>query len=104
MSTNYPRTVAEVLNPQKRFKPDVLRAVRAFARSKPWRGSVAERQDKFRMLNAALAAAYAIEPPQLVFGTDEAHSSGSSCYMPAMDTMMLRGRLSVVTFLHEWGH
>lgn len=104
MSINYPRTVAEVLDSKKQYKPAVLRAVRAFARSKPWRGTVPERQGKFRSLHAALAAAYGVPAPILVFETDDAVGSGASSYSPATDTIAVCGRLSVVTFLHEWGH
>ena len=39
-----------------------------------------------------------------MFETDKTADSGSSCYSPATDTIILRGRLSVVSFLHEWGH
>lgn len=104
MNYAYPNSVAEVVDPRKRFKPAALRAVRAFARSRPFFGSVAERQEKFRVLNAALANAYGVAEPKLVFGTDQSRDSGSSCYIPRLNTIILRGRLSVVTFLHEWGH
>jgi hypothetical protein len=62
-----------------KFKPAVLRAVRLFAKKKPWRGSVEERQEKFRWLDRALAEAYGVEEPRVVFGTDESKDSGSSC-------------------------
>lgn len=104
MSHNYPRTVAEVLDTQKQYKTAALRAVTAFARTRPYAGSIAERQAKFRKLNAALADAYGVAEPKLVFGTVDALDSGSSCYIPGLNTIILRGRLSVVTFLHEWGH
>ena len=57
--------VNEVLNPGRKYKPEVLRAMKAFARSKPWRGTFQERGEKFQSLNVALAAAYGIEPPEL---------------------------------------
>jgi hypothetical protein len=104
MSREYPQSVSEVLDDQMKFKPAALQAVRHFAQMKPWRGSVPERQEKFRWLNKALAEAYGVEEPRLVFGTDKTKDSGSSCYIPRLNTNILRGRLSVVTFLHEWGH
>jgi hypothetical protein len=104
MRSHYPRTVAEVLDPQKRYKPAALRAVRAFARLRPFAGTVAERQVKFQVLNRALAEAYCVEAPNLVFETNEERDSGASCYVPATNTVILQGRLSVVSFLHEWGH
>jgi hypothetical protein len=104
MSREYPHSVSEVLDDQMKFKPTVIRAVRHFAQMKPWRGSVPERQEKFRWLNRALADAYGVEEPRLVFGTDESKDSGSSCHIPRLNTIILRGRLSFLTFAHEWGH
>ena len=100
---NYPATVAEVLDPALQFNPAVLRAVRAFARSKPWCGTLGRRRKKFRQCLADLATAYGIPEPRLDFigGGGE---SFASCYRPAEHRIILRGRLSVVTFLHEFGH
>src|ERR1700722_17861722 len=104
MSNQYPATVEECLNPNKMYKASVLRAVKAFRTSKPWRGTVGERQEKFMTLNAALADAYGLPAPRLVFETDETQDSGSSCFVPATETIILRGRLSVVSYLHEFAH
>jgi hypothetical protein len=102
---NYPATVAEVLDPALTFRPAALRAVRAFARSRPWRGSVGERKQKFRRLNRDLAAAYGIAEPRLVFQNVEAGAgSGASSYRPACHAITLAGRLSVLTYLHEFAH
>src|SRR5687768_3544547 len=102
---NYPETVQEVLDPNLKFKPAALRAVRAFARSKPWRGTMAQRKAKFRRLNRALARAYGMAEPRLTFHNVEADGfSGSSRYRPGLHWIALSGRLSVVTFLHEFAH
>jgi hypothetical protein len=102
---NYPATVAEVLDPAMTFKPAALRAVRAFARSKPWRGSIARRKDKFRRLNRELAHAYGIPAPRLVFdGIEAGGPSGASSYRPLTHTITLSGKLSVLTYLHEFAH
>jgi hypothetical protein len=102
---NYPATVAEVLDPAIRFKPAALRAVRAFARSKPWRGTVARRKGKFRRLNRQLAAAYGIVRPRLVFvGVEAGAPSGASNYQPLSHTITLAGKLSVLTYLHVFAH
>jgi hypothetical protein len=102
---NYPATVQEVLSPAMRFKPAALRAVRAFARSKPWQGTLARRKRKFRRLNRDLSAAYGIAEPRLIFQNVEANlSSWASSYRPLTHTITLVGKLSVVTFLHEFAH
>src|SRR4051812_48953836 len=102
---NYPATVAEILDPGLTFRPAALRAVRAFARGKPWRGSTARRKEKFRRLNRELAAAYGIAEPRLSFaGVEAGAHSGASNYRPACHTITLRGKLSVLTYLHEFAH
>ena len=103
-SDDYPSTVAEVLDQRMKFRPAALLAISAFAQTKPWRGTVDERMVKFRELNTKLAAAYGIVVPQLVFGQLDGSDSGRSHYIPALHAIVLRGRLSVVTFLHEFAH
>lgn len=111
---NYPATVAEVIDDSITYKPAALAAVRAFARSKPWRGTASERIAKVIQVNSDLAAAYSIPVPQLFF-MDLADgllnppptppgSSGSSFYRPSDHSITLTGKLSVVTYLHEFGH
>lgn len=101
---HYPETVLEVIDDSMRFKASALRAVRAFAKSKPWRGSLDERKVKFSTLNKALAEAYGIQVPDIQFGIIDGSSSGGSHYIPSQHRIVLVGRLSVVTFLHEFGH
>ncbi len=102
---NYPATVQEILDPAMTFRPAALRVVRAFARRRPWRGTVARRKQKFRRLNRELAAAYGIAEPRLVFqGVEADADSGRSNYRPASHTITLAGKLSVLTYLHEFAH
>jgi hypothetical protein len=102
---NYPRTVAEVLDDGAKYPGAVLRAVKAFRRCKPWRGPLERRITYFRTLCADLARAYGIPEPRLVFADLESGSfSGFSSYQPATHTITLHGKLSVVTFLHEFAH
>ena len=104
----YPDTVAECLNDWMKFRVGVVAAVTAFRRERPWSGTLEERKRKFARLNEALAAAYEMPIPELRFvGIDGGSSGASSCRRrgdgrPAAITM--RGRLSVVTFLHEFAH
>ena len=99
----YPETIAEVLDENMTFNPSALRAVKAFAESKPWRGTVDERREKFRQVNAALSAAYGISTPALGFADSSDGDSGSSFYRPSAHAITLTG-LSVVTLLHEFCH
>ena len=104
----YPDTVAECLSDGAKYRRGVIAAARAFKSSGPWRGSIEERKAKFRRLSEALAEVYGIPTPDLRFERiDGSFSGASSCLRggrgrPAVITM--RGRLSVVTFLHEFAH
>jgi len=108
-SAAYPATVAEVLDApvRVRFRRATLRAVRRFARSRPWHGDEAHRFEKFRRLNRDLALVYGIRRPLLMgerIGARDEIVRGNGSYQPATHTIRLVGRLSVVTFLHEFGH
>jgi len=96
-SANYPATVAEVLDDSMTFKPDALRAVRELAAAKPWRMSADERLELFQATARKLAAAYGIGCPRVSRGTMD-------CYTPHSNRIWLTGKMSVVTFLHEFGH
>ena len=104
----YPDTVAECLSGRSKYRRGVVAAVKAFKRAGPWRGTVEERKAKFQRLNEALAGAYEMPMPDLRFERiDGSFSGASSCLRggderPAVITM--RGRLSIVTFLHEFAH
>ena len=100
----YPQSVHEVIDSSARYRPATLSAVRQFARSKPWQGDLAARRQKFQELNRALGEAYGVEPPLLILAGKQEGDSGSSSYCPTTNTITMRGRLSVITFLHEWGH
>lgn len=100
---NYPATVAEVLNPDARYKPETVRAVRAYAKTKPWRGSMADRKAKAEALIADLAEAYCCRKPRLMLV-----SAMGDYYQPATNTIFLTEgdgkKFSVLTLLHEFGH
>ena len=104
MQANYSETVTEVLDDEMRFRSATLRAVQAFASSKPWRGSLQERKEKFLTLNHDLASSCDIPEPELRFGRIDATSSSGSYYQPSAHRIVPTGKLSVVTYLHEFGH
>lgn len=99
----YPRNLEEALGRPLKFHPETLDAIQAFARLKPWRGTFDERQSKFRQLHADLCQIYGVNPTLIVQG-DGTGDSGSSSFCLGTNVIALTGRLSVITFLHEWGH
>ena len=104
MPRDYPATVVEILDDSMTFLPATLRAVRAFKKSRPWTGTIDERKEKFRQLNRDLAVAYGVAEPELIFGDLDGSTSGASHYIPSAHRIVLVGRLSVVTCLHEIAH
>jgi len=92
------------LDDQMSFSNDLLQAVQRFASSNPWGGSTKSRKEKFRQLNRSIAVACGIESPKLLFGRLDAGGTGASHYNPRDHRILLDGKLSVVTFLHEFGH
>jgi hypothetical protein len=100
----YPQCILEVLDEQMTYPPAVVRAVQRFARTRPWRGTVEDREAKFEQLNRDLAKVYGIAVPALNFERIDGSSSGSSHYIPSQRRIVLVGKLSVVTYLHEFAH
>lgn len=99
--SNYPRTVRSVLRRQMKHNKLAVAVTKAYAKMKPWRGSRRQRINKMWWLVVGLSAAYGVPVPQLRF---DKNSSRSSSYDPATDEITIRGKLSVVTLLHEFGH
>ena len=93
----YPATIAECLRPNRTYNANCLRAMKRFRRAFPWYGSTEQRKEKLRILNIDLANAYRIDPPALHF---DAHYSRYS----RIDNSIHLSDLSVVTYLHEFGH
>ena len=75
-----------------------------FAASRPWRGTLKQRKAKFRTAIREICAAAGAKPPRMIFAVDEETDSGRSCCVPALGLIVLRGRLSVITALHEIMH
>jgi len=106
---NYPATAAEVLDPPVQFKSITIEILERFKASNPWRGHYGPTrwgQAKFSLLHRDLCAAYGLST-ELVFGYDFARRgvpSGTSNFRPGSDLITLHGRVSVVTYLHEFSH
>ena len=101
---SYPRSVSECVE-ERTYQRETVAAIREYRRSKPWRGSLSERTQKLRRLHSALCTAYGLTTDLICsVGDDDAGSSGGSHYSPSRNRITLTGRLSVITYLHEFGH
>ena len=92
------------------LNPDLVSILNLWKRDHPFRGSISERQLKFQKLHSMLNNLYQ-KTYTLEFGpiTPESESkpgssAGVSWVNSATKTLHIEGRLSVITFLHEWGH
>jgi hypothetical protein len=101
---DYPKSIEELDLDSVQFPPAAIDAMRRLARSRPWRGTISQRKRKLLRLNADLAAAYGVPAPRVLFGLDGG-DSGRSCYIPALNTIIMRGtEPSVITLTHEVFH
>jgi hypothetical protein len=102
----YPESVKEVLDDKMKFRKGVLSAMRKFAKQKPWRGTLPERVAKLDELLSKLSAIYGVDRPTLITDDlrDDATDSSASFYLPVFREIHLRGKYSVLTFLHEFAH
>jgi hypothetical protein len=87
----------------------VIAALQEFKKMDPWKGSVGERIDKFRWLHKQMNIITHKEVHLAFFlpaSIKDWYNSGGSFYTMenGREYIVLQGRLSVITFLHEWGH
>jgi len=100
---NYPHSIAEVIDDAMIFRPEILEVAEKFKGTHPWRGTINERKAKFAALHADLCQIFG-KRTTLGFGRIDGSPSDNSSYCRCADTITLRGRLSVVTYLHEFAH
>jgi len=86
----------------------VVEALKEFKEKNPYKDKILERKKKFLWLNQKLNQIYG-RKVRLGFDIPKrfrkwSFSGMSSATRHKPYTIILRGRLSVITFLHEWGH
>ncbi len=81
-----------------RVNAEAREAILVFKRSKPWRGSHDERCVKFAAFHAAMCTAYGLERILLRLPASAVDSCSGESFLRG--DICLRGRLSVVTYLH----
>ncbi len=105
MVRNYPASAAEVARDDYPFKPGIVEALRRFKAKKTFRENDRVRFGAMRDLVAELAGAEGIRCPALTCGElwDGGHSFASH-YIPAEHRIVMVGKLSIITLLHEFAH
>lgn len=85
--------------PVQRFSADCLAAVQVFKNSKPWKGTIDERQEKLRTLHNEFNRIYNLNRPMLNFiEIDPLARPGSSSFGLVDGAINLFTKLSVVTY------
>jgi hypothetical protein len=89
----------DLVNPRQKFSPATCRAIRALAKSKPWQGTRDEREQKIKTCHLALTSDQTI---YLEFQDrdDNRNSGQSSATRGDYKAIIMRGRVSVVTYLY----
>lgn len=94
--------LASIIDDSVKVNAAAAAALKEFRRSKPWRGTFAERLAKLEAFHAAMSEAYGLSF-KLTARDEGDVCSGGSEVLPLRRTIALRGRLSVVTYLHLLG-
>jgi hypothetical protein len=101
---DYPADISQLDLENIEYPRAAIHAIKRLARSRPWSGTVEERQRKLLRVVADLAAAHGTSVPRVIFDL-RGPNSDSSHYCPSTKTIVLRGPSpSVITTLHESYH
>lgn len=94
-------TVAGLIDEDFAVSEETLAALRAFKASRPYRGTLEERQAKFQALHAELCRVYERPALKLCFALGDAEAEhGDGAYSARREKLRMQARLSVVTYLH----
>lgn len=93
--------MAQLLDLNRKFKPEVVQAIRTFRHSKPWQGTLGERKYKFQSLHDALCAIYG---KSIKLNMDEAGDAmtGGGHVNNDFSSIQMLGNLSVVNYLNRF--
>jgi hypothetical protein len=75
-----------------------------YRKSYPWRGTLVERVEKLRKLHRALCKAYSTHIGLVIDVPERETKHGNGCYIEQGREIVLSGKLSVLTYLHEFAH
>jgi hypothetical protein len=100
-------TTNKFIDDSKTYKPEAIKALKAFKKKKTFKLPLEERIEAMRELLASLTEIYAVSKP-VEFKTEDldGSSSGLSFVRVLEDRFILvmMGRLSIITLLHEFAH
>lgn len=92
------------VDPYYTFKVGAIKALKIFKDKKTYEKSNEERFVAMKVLIDDLTEVYEILPVTLNMERIEGSFSGGSSFNPECRTITMRGNLSIITLLHEFGH
>jgi hypothetical protein len=92
-------TVAQLIDDAKVYSEEVIGATKELARSKPWQGTIEQRQEKLLAYHQKLCAAYDVEV-QLAFANISDAPMGGGTFDRETRTLTLLARISIVSYMH----
>lgn len=92
------------MTPVSTFKLGAVAALKKFKAEKTFRKTDAERLESMRELVKELSKVYGIPHPLVDTEDIDGSFSGESTYHPYFNIITMRGKLSIITLLHEFGH
>lgn len=99
--TNYPEK--PIWNDDMKFKSATIIALQAFKAQYPYKIGYEKRKEGLQALNRALDSVYG-RNVVLDFHSPELEDSFQSHYDRLTDTITMVGKLSIITYLHEYAH
>jgi hypothetical protein len=100
----YPATMAENIKDDVKFKKGAVAVLRKFKAKKTFKMNVPCRLEAMGELLEDLSKVYGIECPGLEATNINGGHSGDSYYDRLNHKIMMQGKLSIITLLHEFAH
>jgi len=102
--SNYPATVNEVLDENFKYKKGVIPALRMFKSYRTGEYPTEVRLAGMRILVVRICEVYEVIPSKVAAEDIDGSFSGRSSYSRSENLITMRGKLSIITLLHELAH
>jgi hypothetical protein len=104
---NYPSSIDEVLDDTITYRKSLIKLMKQYKKYGPWEGKTVEKAAKLYWLHMNLCKIYGANvtisfDPSILLGNET--KNGNGWYSPVNSHIHISGKVSVLTFLHEWGH
>jgi len=104
---DYPGSIDEILDDTVKYRKSLIKIMNRFKSFDPWDGTPAEKAAKLYWLHIRLCKIYDKKiylswDPAIIMGVES--KNGGGWYQHLDRHIHLYGKVSVLTFLHEWGH